>query len=86
MTVKEQKKLIDRLIEQGQPEMLIDALSLCKILERDSMTTVSGTKAQKYKEIKMYDQGNFDAAHAAARRIRAKSKSACKSWVWSGYA
>lgn len=79
MTVKEQKKLIDRLIEQGQPEMLIDALSLCKILERDSMTTVSGTKAQKYKEIKMYDQGNFDAAHAAARRIRAKANQLAKA-------
>lgn len=79
MTVKEQKKLIDRLIEQGQPEMLIDALSLCKILERDSMTTVSGTKAQKYKKIKMYDQGNFDAAHAAARRIRAKANQLAKA-------
>lgn len=67
----------------GSPESLEDALKLCKAYEKADSTVIldgSGEEAEADAErTELFDQGNFDRAHAWARQIRQKASQMAKS-------
>ena len=54
------------MIATQDPQALIDALELCKALEKLDCISVSGKGADEI----VFDEENFQAAHALARKIR----------------
>ena len=70
------EKTARMLAESDQPSALIDGLDLCKALEReDSYEVQHGPDRSEI----IYDDANFQAAHAIARKIRGAANRLAKS-------
>ena len=83
MVSEEYERLIPRMIDLGTPEALTDALKLCKGYERSNSTVIlddgGGEQDEEAAEkTELFDQGNFDRAHAWARQIRYKASQLAK--------
>lgn len=69
-TAEEYCAAIERAIGAGDLASLKDGLILCRALERIDLMMVSAPRGQALDEA-VYDEGNFGAAHAYGRQIRA---------------
>ena len=75
MTAEDYDRLIPRAIEVGTVESLGDALKLCRAYEKADMTTVyDGEDEDTAEQTDLFDQGNFDRAHALGRQVRVKAR------------
>ena len=68
------------MIEAGTEESLEDALKLCKALEKADVTVImDGSEEEDVgRGTEIFDEGNFDKAHAYARMIRTKASQMAK--------
>ena len=84
MVSEEYERLIPKMIELGTPDSLEDALKLCKAYERADVTVIlddgGGEQDEEVAEkTELFNQANFDQAHAWARQIRQKASQLAKS-------
>lgn len=80
MFAEEYERLIPRMIAAGTPESLRDALKLCRAYEKADVTVIyDGDDTDAGEKTELYDQGNFDKAHAYARQIRQKANHLAKT-------
>lgn len=77
-SAEEYEKLIEKCIGYGDVQSLRDGLMMCKGLEKVDALLIEEKGIDGQVQERVVDQGNFDKAHALARRIRGAANALVK--------
>jgi predicted phage terminase large subunit-like protein len=77
-SAEEYEKLIEKCIGYGDVQSLRDGLMICKGLEKVDALLIEEKGIEGQVQERVVDQGNFDKAHALARRIRGAANALVK--------
>ena len=77
-SAEEYEKLIEKCIRYGDVQSLRDGLMMCKGLEKVDALLIEEKGIEGQVQERVVDQGNFDKAHALARRIRGAANALVK--------
>ena len=77
-SAEEYEKLIEKCIRYGDVQSLRDGLMMCKGLEKVDALLIEEKGIDGQVQERVVDQGNFDKAHALARRIRGAANALVK--------